>query len=43
MYKHILKDLTKVTLGLVVSIIVVVLLTQFGAVKDFFIMHFINS
>lgn len=43
MYKHILKDLTKVTLGLVVSIIVVVLLTQFGTVKDFFMMHFINT
>ncbi len=43
MYKHILKDLYKVTLGLVVSIVVVILLTQFGLVKDFFIMHFLNS
>ncbi len=43
MYKHILKDLYKVVLGLVVSIIAVVLLTQFGAVKEFFFSHFIGG
>ncbi len=41
MYKHILKDLTKVTFGLVVSIVVVVLLTQYNLVKSFFMSHFI--
>ena len=40
MYKHIFKDLTKVTFGLVVSIVVVVLLTQFETVKSFFMSHF---
>ena len=43
MYKHILKDLYKVTLGLVVSIVAVVLLTQFGYVKEFFFSHFIGG
>lgn len=42
MYKHILKDLTKVTLGLFVSIIVVVLLTQTSTIKAFFISHFMG-
>lgn len=40
MYKHILKDLTKVTFGLAVSIGVVILLTQFSLVKSFFMSHF---
>ena len=40
MYKHIFKDLTKVTFGLVVSIVVVVLLTQYDLVKSFFMSHF---
>lgn len=40
MYKHIFKDLTKVTFGLVVSIVVVVLLTQYNLVKSFFMSHF---
>lgn len=40
MYKHVLKDLTKVTFGLAVSIAVVVLLTQFSLVKSFFMSHF---
>lgn len=43
MYKHVLKDLTKVTLGLVVSMAVVVLLTQFDTVKNFFMSHFIGG
>jgi hypothetical protein len=43
MYKHILKDLYKVTLGLIVSIVAVVLLTQFGYVKDFFFSHFMGG
>ena len=43
MYKHIFKDLYKVTMGLIVSIIAVILLTQFGLVKDFFISHFIGN
>lgn len=43
MYKHIIKDLTKVFFGLVVSVIVVVLLTQFDLVKQFFISHFIGG
>ncbi|PWL74097.1 hypothetical protein DBY21_09765 [Candidatus Gastranaerophilales bacterium] len=40
MYKHILKDLTKVTFGLVVSIVVVVILIKFDLVKEFFMSHF---
>ncbi len=43
MYKHIVKDLYKVTLGLVVSIVVVVMLTQFDYVKQFFFSHFIGG
>lgn len=42
MYKHIGKDLAKVTFGMIVSLLVVVILTQFHVIKDFFIMHFIN-
>lgn len=42
MYKHILKDLTKVILGLFVSIIAVLLMTQFDLIKEFFISHFIH-
>ncbi len=41
MYKHILKDLSKVTIGLFVSIIVVVLLTQYETIIHYFISHFI--
>lgn len=40
MYKHILKDLTKVTFGLAVSIVVVILLMKFNVVKEFFMSHF---
>ncbi len=40
MYKHILKDLSKVTFGLVVSIAVVVVLIKFDLVKQFFMSHF---
>lgn len=40
MYKHILKDLTKVTFGLAVSIAVVVILIKFDLVKEFFMSHF---
>lgn len=43
MYKHIIKDLYKVTLGLIVSIAVVVVLTQFDHVKHFFFSHFIGG
>lgn len=43
MYKHIVKDLYKVTLGLIVSIVVVVMLTQFDYVKHFFFSHFIGG
>ena len=43
MYKHILKDLYTVIFGLIVSVIVVILLTQFNLVKDFFISHFIGG
>lgn len=43
MYKHIIKDLYKVTLGLIVSIAVVVMLTQFDHVKHFFFSHFIGG
>ena len=43
MYKHIIKDLYKVTLGLIVSVVVVVLLTQFDYVKHFFFSHFIGG
>lgn len=43
MYKHILKDLYKVIAGLIVSVIVVILLTQFDLVKNFFISHFIGG
>ena len=43
MYKHVLKDLTKVTFGLMVSIAVVILLTQFDHVKHFFFSHFIGG
>ncbi len=41
MYKHILKDLTKVTFGLIVSLGAVILLTKFDIVKEFFMSHFI--
>ena len=40
MYKHIMKDLTKVILGLFVSIIAVVALTQYDAIIKFFVSHF---
>lgn len=40
MYKHILKDLSKATFGLVVSIAVVVVLVKFDLVKQFFMSHF---
>lgn len=43
MYKHIIKDLYKVTLGLIVSIVAVVLLTQFGWVKNLFFSHFMGG
>ncbi len=43
MYKHIIKDLYKVTLGLIVSVVVVILLTQFDYVKHFFFSHFIGG
>lgn len=43
MYKHIIKDLYKVTLGLVVSIVAVILLTRFEWVKHFFFSHFIGG
>ena len=43
MYNHIIKDLYKVTLGLIVSVVVVVLLTQFDYVKHFFFSHFIGG
>ena len=43
MHKHIVKDLYKVTLGLIVSIVVVVMLTQFDYVKHFFFSHFIGG
>ena len=42
MYKHVFKDLAKVTFGMIVSLLVVVILTQFHVVKDFFIMHFMG-
>ncbi len=41
MYKHILKDLTKVTFGLAISITVVILLVKFDVVKEFFVSHFL--
>lgn len=40
MYKHIIKDLTKVTFGLVVSIVVVLVLVKFDVVVQFFMSHF---
>ncbi len=40
MYKHILKDLTKVFLGLVVSIVAVVLLTQYNIIWEHIISFF---
>lgn len=40
MYKHIIKDLTKVTFGLVVSIVVVLVLVKFDVVVQFFLSHF---
>lgn len=40
MYKHIIKDLTKVILGLFVSIVAVLLMTKFDLIKEFFISHF---
>lgn len=42
MYKHIMKDLTKVILGLFVSIVAVVILTQYDMIIKFFISHFIG-
>ncbi len=42
MYKHIGKDLAKVTFGLVVSLLVVLILTQFHVIKDFFVVHFMG-
>ena len=42
MYKHIFKDLAKVTFGMIISLLVVVVLTQFHVVKDYFIMHFMG-
>lgn len=41
MYKHIIKDLTKVFLGLIVSIVAVVLLTQYHSIFKYFMLHFI--
>lgn len=43
MYKHIMKDLTKVIVGLVVSIVAVVLLTQYDVIIKFFVSHFIGN
>ena len=40
MYKHIIKDLTKVFLGLVVSILAVVLLTQYDVIFKHIVSHF---
>lgn len=40
MYKHIIKDLTKVVVGLFVSVVAVLLMTQFDTIKEFFISHF---
>ena len=40
MYKHIIKDLTKVFLGLIVSIVAVVILTQYNSVIKYFLAHF---
>ena len=40
MYKHILKDLSKAAIGLVVSIITVFLLIKFDVIKSFFTSHF---
>ena len=41
MYKHILQDLTKATIGLVVSIVTVFVLVKFDVIKSFFISHFV--
>ena len=40
MYKHIIKDLTKVFLGLIVSILAVVLLTQYDVIFKCIMSHF---
>ena len=40
MYKHILKDLSKAAIGLIVSIITVFLLIKFDVIKSFFTSHF---
>ena len=41
MYKHILKDLAKAAIGLIVSIVTVFLLLKFDVIKSFFISHFV--
>ncbi len=41
MYKHILKDFTKILFGLLISILSVELLTNFSVIKQFFVSHFI--
>lgn len=41
MYKHILKDLAKAAIGLIVSIVTVFLLLKFDIIKNFFISHFV--
>ena len=40
MYKHIIKDLTKVFLGLVVSIVAVILLTQYDVIWQHIVSFF---
>ncbi len=40
MYKHIFKDLTKIIVGLVVSLVFVILITQYQHVIQFFVSHF---
>ena len=41
MYKHILKDLAKAAIGLIVSIVTVFVLIKFDIIKSFFISHFV--
>ena len=40
MYKHIIKDLTKVFLGLIVSIVAVVILTQYQVIWEHIVSFF---
>ena len=42
MYKHIMKDLTKVILGLFVSILAVIILTQYDVAIKFILSHFMG-